>query len=240
MGATKLDIITDAYSRGRVSGLTSNPTPDDLTLALRRLEGMMAQWEVDNICVGYNFEDDPGLQSLHNVQRGYWASLETALMMRLLSDFGKQPTPTLVKDARGAHATLLSGTAVTNMVQYPNRQPVGSGNDLRRNRFRRFYRPTGAAPNDCEVTNPMYAGNIDNFTEHFDAWLDQGETLVSYTITTAKPTNLVISADALVTPDVNYTVEAKVGGTYSVVIVVTSSTGRVNTRVVYFEVTEAV
>lgn len=239
MAATKLDIIIDAYSRGRISGLTSNPTPGDLTLALRRFEGMMAQWAEDNICVEYNFEDDPGLQSLHNVKRSYWAAMETALMMRLLSDFGKQPTPTLVKDARGAYATLLSGTAMTNMVQYPNRQPVGSGNDLRRNRFRRFYRPSSAPPNDCEVTTRMFVGDIDTFTEHFDDWLAQGETVTSYTITTERPTNLFISGDALVTPDVNYTVEAKASGTYTVVIVATSSLGRVTTRVLYFQLTEA-
>jgi hypothetical protein len=165
--------------------------------------------------------------------------METALMMRLLSDFGKQPTATLVKDARGAYATLLSGTAITNMIQYPNRQPVGSGNDLRRNRFRRFYRPSSAAPNDCEINNPMYVGNIDNFTEHFDAWLDQGETLVSYTITTPHPSNLFISGDVLATPDVNYNVEAKAAGTYPVTIVATSSNGRVETRVVYFQLTKA-
>lgn len=235
----KVEIINEAYSRGRVSGLTSSPTPGDLTLALRRLESMMAQWEEKNICVGYNFEDDPGLQSLHNVKRSYWDAMETALAMRLLGDFGKQPTPLLILNAKGAYATLLSGTAMTGMVQYPNRQPVGSGNDLRRNRFRRFYRPSSSAPNDCEVTTRMFVGDIDNFTEHFDAWLGQGETVVSYTIETERPSNLFISADALVTPDVNYTVEAKASGTYTVVIVATSSLGRVITRVLYFQLTKA-
>lgn len=235
----KVEIINAAYSRGRISGLTSNPTPGDLTLGLRRLESMMAQWEEKNICVGYNFEDDPGLNSLHNVKRSYWDAMETALAMRLLGDFGKQPVSLLLVNAKGAYATLLSGTAMTNMVQYPNRQPVGSGNDLRRNRFRRFYRSASAAPNDCAVTTRMFVGDIDNFTEHFDAWLDQGETLASYTITTPHPSNLFISGDVLATPDVNYTVEAKAAGTYPVTIVATSSNGRVETRVVYFQLTKA-
>lgn len=236
---TKIDIILAAYSRARVSGLTSQPTPADLNLALRRLEGMMAQWEESNICVDYNFEDSPNLNSLHNVVRGHWDAMETALALRTLSDFGKEPTMLLGKAARGAYATLLQATAETDQIPYPNRQPVGSGNTLRRNRFRRYYRPLQQAPNDCQLTNDMHKGDIDIFVEHFDAWLGTGETVASYTIETETPTNLTISADSLTSPDVTYTVEANSGGTYTVIIVATSSFGRITTRVIFFQFTEA-
>jgi hypothetical protein len=231
----KVELINGAYSRMRISGVTSKPTSGDLAVALRRMERMAAAWELTNICTNYNFEDTPDLNSVSNVELGHEDAFETSLAMRLLSDFGKMPAPTLVKDAKGAFSVLLSSTATTNQVAYPNRQPVGSGNSLRRNRFQRYYTGGATAPNTC-ATNRMIKDDIDIFTEHFDDWLGDTETLVSYTAVSNKPSNLFLSNDSLSGADVTYTIEAKTAGVYVVTIVVTSSLGRVKTEIVYFEI----
>jgi hypothetical protein len=82
----------------------------------------------------------------------------------------------------------------------------------------------------------MIKDDIDIFTEHFDDWLGDTETLVSYTAVSNKPSNLFLSNDSLSGADVIYTIEAKNAGVYVVTIVVTSSLGRVKTEIVYFEI----
>jgi len=238
MAGLKVELINAAFSRCRISGLTSLPTPGDQALALRRMENMAAAWEASNICTGYNFEDEPDLNSLHNVERKFWDAFESSLAMRILSDFGKQPAPTLVKDAKGAFAVMLSNTAITDQVPYPTRQPVGSGNSLRTNRFQRYYRGSVQAQNDCN-TKRMTVGDIDIFTEHFDEYLRDLETVASFTIKSDKPSNLVISSSSLADADVTYTVDAQAAGTYQVTIVATTSLGRVTTRAIPFDLSEA-
>ncbi len=43
MEQLKVDILNDAYSKIRISGLTVTPTPPDLELSLNRLESMMSE-----------------------------------------------------------------------------------------------------------------------------------------------------------------------------------------------------
>lgn len=234
----KVELINAAFSRCRISGLTAIPEPSDLALALRRLENMVAAWEANNICTGYNFEDEPDLNSVHNVERKHWDAFETSLAMRILADFGKSPHPTLVKDARGAHAILLSSTSVTDQVPYPSRHPVGSGNTLKTNRFRRFYRSSVQVPNDCDRIS-LLVGDIDIFIEHFDEWLSEFEEASSFTIESEKPSSLTITSSSRADADVTYTVEAKAAGTFKVTIVLTSTLGRVTTRTRYFQISEA-
>ena len=54
----KADIIADAYSQMRISGLTVEPTPEDLELALVRLENMGAEFESRKMSAGYVLEEN--------------------------------------------------------------------------------------------------------------------------------------------------------------------------------------
>lgn len=234
---TKIDFINKAYSRARISGLTSQPTPADLVLALDRLENMAALWKDSNICTGYAFEDAPDVNTLHNVPREYWNAYESNLAVLLLSDFGKQAHPFLVAEAQGTFSRLSASTARPSQIDYPHRQPIGSGNSNRYNRWQRFYRKIESAPNEC-ATNLMIKGDIDDFTEHYDSWLLATETVSSYTIASDNTTNLVVSGDSLTSPDISYRVQAVDSGAYVVTIVATSSLGRVLSRKINFLVSE--
>ena len=240
----KSDIINGAYAQMRISGITVDPGPTELTVALRRLEGLANELHGRNICPGYYFEEEPDITSPSGLDRKYWYSFECILAMRLLSDFGKgmqdKIDPMLIKNASAQMSFLYSSTAKPRQTQYPSRQSVGAGNSIP---FSRFYSPVEMAPNTCK-TNRMIIGDIDNFIENFTAYLVDPEEISSYVITA--DTGLTIVSDSDTSPDIFYQIQAD-GGTSSdivgllrVKIVMTTDTGRITTRIINFELTESV
>lgn len=231
----KGDLINGAYSLMRISGITVNPSPEDISLALHRLENMANELAARNICAGYYFEDDPDVNSPSGLDKKFWYSFECVLAGRLLSDFGKgqTPDPILLKNASAQLSFLYAATANPQETQYPSRQAIGAGNSLRHHR--RYYTPTEEAPNVC-ATNRMVVGEIDDFIEHFDSYLIDPELISSYTI--EADTGLTIVSDSNEDPDINYQISA-VGndGIFQVKIIVTTDTGRITTRVINFELT---
>lgn len=231
----KIEFINGAYSRMRVSGLTKQPDGSDVQLALNRLEMMAAVWQKKNIATGYNFEDEPDPNSPHNVPIEYWSAYESNLAMSLLSDFGKQATPTLMFEAAGSLSALYAATAQTTQVQYPNRQPVGKGN--RFNRWQRYYSNQGQLEVDSRI-NDMKVGNVNDFSEHFDAYLGLNEIISSFTINSSQPTKLLITNQVNTDNDVNFRATALGVDTVAVIIVITTDLGRVETQNVVFRITE--
>jgi hypothetical protein len=234
-GDLKGDLVNNAYSRGRISGLTSSPTSKQKIAALNRLEMMMSMWEDKNIRIGYNLEDNPDINSPHNVDRKHWEAIEASLAVNILSDFGKEPTQGLMRTQKGAYSVLLSSTAPRRQVEYPEKMPLGRGNIYPIDRLDNFYPKTEPLPFD---TVYFVIGDIDDFVEHFDSWLDSGDDVSSYTIEVTPPSGLTIVSDSLSTPDVNYRLQAVTSGDYEVKIVATDSTGRVTTRVKTYQVRE--
>jgi len=238
---TKADIVAGAYTQLRISGITVNPVGSDNSLALDRLEDMAAEFYGHNICTNYNFEDEPDLGSNHNLKRRFWLSYKVMLAANLLSDFGKDATPSLLAKIKFASSFLNSQTAEVNEVQYPARMPIGSGNTFR-NTYRRFFFPTAEPPVSCD-TKKLVVDDINDYVEHFDAYLNlvDDETIASYTIDA--DTGLTIVSDSNTDEDINYQVQAD-GGTgsevqalYQIVIVITTSTGRKTTRLINFSLT---
>ena len=236
----KIDIINGAYSQLRISGITVDPGPDDLVLALRRLEGLANELQGRNVCTGYYFEEEPDVNAPCGLDKKYWYAFECVLAIRLLSDFGKgmQPDQVLFKNASAQMSFLYASTANPIQTQYPSRQSMGAGNA----RWgRKFFSPVEMAPNTCQ-TNRMTIGDIDNFIENFASYLIDPEEIASYTI--EADTGLTIVSDSDTSPDIFYQIQAD-GGTSSdgllrVKIVMTTDGGRVTTRVINFELTESV
>jgi len=245
-GSLKGDFVDSAFDEARISGLTKKATGPELTLVLAMLENMAAEWGSPgrNICVGYNFEDEPDSGSVHNVPREYWEAFITNLAVRLLSTFGKgmQPDPLLMSRRRASFSFISSATAQVRPTQYPSRMPRGSGATRYTTRWNRFHRPVEQAPISCK-TNKMFIGNVDDFTEHFDSVLSNIEDITNYTI--EADTGLTILSNSLSTPGVNYRIQAtglgddsRPSGFLQVKIVATSDTGRVFTRLINFELRE--
>jgi len=241
VGNKKGELINGAYSKLRISGLTVSATADDTQLALSKLETFAHELFSRNVCLGYNLEDEPDTNSLHNVPRKFWDALQSCLAVRMLPDFGKgmsdKVDPMLVRQGSAALSFLHSSTAVVPVVDYPSRAPIGSGNRWR-SRYQRFHRAIEQAPVSCE-TNTMYENDVDNFVEHFDAWLNDGESIASYTLT--NDVGLQIVSESNATPDINYQVKAIGNGLnfipmQQVKIVVTTSDSRIETRIINFTI----
>ncbi len=237
----KLDVINDAYTELRISGLTVNPNPSDLVLALNRLESMMAEWFGNrNINIGYNFQDTPTFTAYTNVDRHYYNTLITNLAVRLLAAFGKEPSQSLVLNATQSLSATVGQTALLNarMVQPSRRMPSGSGNTFRWGwGWNRFAIPVVLPPAVSE-TNNIIQGEVQDKYEDFSAWLG-GNTIASYTIQSTPL--LETSDDEIVGTRINYRVTAPVensgqGPWQIVLITVTDSIGRINIRPVDYVV----
>lgn len=235
----KIDRINGAYSQLRISGLTVQPTPEDLELALDRLESMMAELEGRNIGVGYNFEEQPDPNSPSNVSREFYQMIDTNLAIRMIPDFNKPVPQTLMLQATQSLSNA-SGRVAANLVQevrYPSRQPRGSGNTLRYNRWNRFYREGANAPTES-ATNQMFIGDINDYVESWESYLADGEAISSYVIDADKGFDLV-SDSQVGDSQINYRIEALdtvgTGSFQQVKITVTTDGGRKNTRIISFE-----
>lgn len=237
---TKIDFVNSAYKMGRISGLTRKPTPEEQETGLEILEDMTAGWKGANICTGYNFEESPDPNSVHNVPRKYALAFKSNLMMKLLTFFGKVATKELLDVADTSFSRMLSSLAVVPKLKHPSGMPVGSGNAGYLS-FNKYYRNVEEAPISC-ATVKMAVGNIDDFYFDFSAYLDEGETIASYVMTSDDA--LTTSADSISDSRVIYTVTAtgvsstETSAVYQVKIVMTTSAGRIETRVRNFELTD--
>ncbi len=236
----KGDIINLAYSKGRISGLTVQPVAEEIKLALIELEGMLAQYHEKTICLGYKFEDNPDVNSPSGLKVDMRSPVAANLAVVLLTHFGKVPSPELKMEQTGGFSYLSSITAQVRQIRPPSRQPIGSGNSRFFEQWNRYYQPQAEAPISCD-TNKMAIGDIQDFVEHFDAYLTTGEDITSYTL--EAETGLTITTQSLSSPDVNYRVRAD--GTNNetdsnvlkVKIVATTTNGRITTRQIIFELT---
>ena len=239
----KVDVIADAYSQMRISGLTVTPTPQDLELALMRMENMFSEFSARNVCTGYNFEDQPDPNSVTNLPAYAKPMAATNLAIRLIPDFNKAVPPQLLQLASGSYSTAsaMAMKDILNQVQYPRRMPRGSGTTLRFNRWQRFFRNPEEAPADC-ATNYMSGGEISDFIEHFDAYLNKDEFIASYTIDSSEDLTIVSSSNN--NQDVLYRVEAaeqsatSSTGFQAVEVVITTTSGRVEKRTANFQLTD--
>lgn len=186
----KINLINGAYSQIRISGITLAASPEDVAVALNRLESMMAELQERNIGLNYNFEEIPEVNSLHNVKRAYWYSLEVMLAMRLLADFGKAIPPTLVRAETSAISFLFSATAHVIPIDPPTRMPVGSGNLSSGSSFFQFSRSPERPPADSTV-HRMVLGDIDDFYLSFADYLNDGEILDDYVLEAEGGLNII-------------------------------------------------
>lgn len=233
---TKNDLIRGAYSKLRISGITRQPTPEDLETALQRLESMAAQFNM-TAPVGYNFEDQPDPNSDSGIVRGLALAFENNLAMHLIPDFNKEVPQILMGQASYGISQMYSQSAMMrlNHVNRPSRAPIGSGNQVW-SRWASYYATTlpEIAP---DIT--MFIGDVNDFTEHFDAYLRDGEDIASYSIIADDGIDLI--SDNLDSPNVNFRISSvnnfssTNSGLQQITIIATTTTGRVVTKKLFVQ-----
>jgi hypothetical protein len=229
----KSDIINAAYSKLRISGKTSMPTPEDIDIAISRLEIMAHEMNLKSI--GYNFEDEPDPSSKHGIVTRYVDRVSGILAGKLMVDFGKgmTPDPKLMNEISVAYSVIASATAITRQIQPPSIMPLGSGN--RRCWVSDTYQePELQAPISI-LSNYLTVGSVEDYEENFDTYLKDGEDISAYTIDADN--GLTIVSDSLATPVISFRIQADYTTSLSTVkILVTTDSGRKTTRTINFEV----
>lgn len=202
----KGDIVLAAYADMRISGLTVDPTPEDMELGISKLESMASEIEnTRNVCVGYFYEEYPDPNTESGIPFHFKHAFVSALVVRLVSAFGKVLTPEQIGQAQQAMSAMLSKTITVRPTQYPERQARGHGNDLRYNRWQHFYRRLALAPISCE-TQEISQSEINDYSLDLSEYLSTNETVSVYSYESSDGLTIIsesLSADLWV-----YRVEA--------------------------------
>jgi hypothetical protein len=243
MSQLKVDRISAAYSKLRISGLTVLPNPSDLELALGELENMMSELASRGIEVGYNFEEVPDPNSDLNVPQEFWNMIATNLATRLVPDFNKEASPVLFAQAAQSlsQASNVCARNRIRQVAYPSRQPVGSGNRIYA-RWQRFYSDMPGLPPNVPATLYIMQGETNDYEESFAAYLNTDEYI--QTIEVVCDSGLVIISssflDGVAHYRLNAPVELSAGAWQQVKITMTTTEGRIDIRIINFEVAQSV
>lgn len=231
----KIDVINDAYSQLRISGLTIQPTPEDVQVALNRLETFMHEMAATDLIVGYRFEELPDPNSETGVAPSHFQMMATNLALRLVPDFGKEPSAYLVTQARQSleNSNNIVAANLVQHVRYPNRQPRGSGNSIRYGRYFRYYREDPIPPDNSKVVR---LGDVNDYSQEFSVYLVDAEVIDSFELVADVGLNILSSSNT--DTEVLYRVQVETGNNVpawrQVKISVTTDAGRVHTVFVNF------
>jgi hypothetical protein len=124
---TKADLVNGAYSQLLRTGVTGVASQSDMTLALDRLEDMMAEFET-RMQTGYNFESPAEPSSLSGLEDWMNQAIITNLAMRVWPDFSPESVnQVLVMQANQSLSNMGARLASQAGSAYSRRMPIGSG-----------------------------------------------------------------------------------------------------------------
>lgn len=235
MSKTKIQHITKAYKWLVISGITSAPSPEEIVDGLEVLEDMMHELRSRNICSAYVFEDEPSPSTDSLADDSLNTAIATNLAVRLANYFGKEPLPTLTRQATQSMSNWSARSGKTNQIDPPRRQPRGSGNTFRFSNWVRFYRFNDNAPIECD-TFDLKVDAIDSFSVDFNNYLLLGATITSFEVEASNGIEVLTSAES--EGIITLSCKGKNGGYQTVKLTVTTSTGRVNPEIVNFNITQ--
>lgn len=235
MSKTKVELIISAYKWLRISGLTSQPDAEEVTDALDILESMMSDFNSRNICSSYVFEDDPLPNTDSRLERQYNIAVETSLAIRMAPFFGKSVPKELGIQAKQSLSNWSARSARVNPIRAPRRMPRGSGNTFRFSNWVRFNNEEPNAPISC-ATKQLKVDEINGFTVDLNQYLIGDETISSFTTEVTSGIELLSIAQA----GGVFTLSCKgiKAGYETVLITLTTSTGRVNPLTINFNITQ--
>jgi RNase H-fold protein (predicted Holliday junction resolvase) len=150
MSWTKQQLINAALEEIGIS-YAFDVQPEELQSALRRLDSMMAEWNVEGIRVGYPIAtiDTSSLTTDSGVPDSATEAIITNLAIRIAPSYGKAVAREVKVTAKKAYNTLQMRalTQDPQEKQFPNTLPIGAGNKRYKNRNQNFM-PTPTDPVD--------------------------------------------------------------------------------------------
>jgi hypothetical protein len=193
--ATKGELVNLAFTELVISGITKQPSPEEITIAIRQMDRMVAQWRNKHLCLGYNntvngedTNQDSGL-SLEQ-ESAVYLNLST----RLCPIFGISPHLQTMADAKEAYSNLFP----TDLVMRENTPylPMGAGGGGYQDGYCHdfeFQRYEINAESGCETID-LVVGEIGYFTIDFTDYLSkvEGQEIQTHSIESAQD---VVGAD---------------------------------------------
>lgn len=236
---TKGDLVKDALSKMRISGITAPPEAEDSQLLIERLEGIIYELDGRGICLDYNFTTDPDPGDFHGMEFYAFQPISSMLAVRTMADFALDIEPGLMLAARAGITTLSNrvGRNKLRQVPYPARHPRGSGNTQRYIRWRTFYPEVNQTSLDCPLVR-LVTGEVEDFTESWASYLERNEELSNVLIEVSD--GLEVVSSSVNSDRVDYRIRALVPeNSYSserLQFTATTSTGRIDIREKAYEV----
>ena len=236
--SSKLDLVNAALDKMSISGITAPPQASDYQALLQRLEGIMYELEEGrNICCRYNFTAQPDTNDPHGMSYGLFEPISSLLAFKTLQDYALPIAQPLQASVASAISSISNQTFHIRETQYPRRQARGSGNTLRYNRWQRFYRQPSRVPLDCDSFR-LNTNEIDDYTENYFDYLRPGEDIASHQLAATSGLNVISNRRS--TSEINYRLQGnnpeEDNGFEQVKITITTTLGRVDERIINFEV----
>jgi len=188
---TKGDLVNGALALMRISGLTRQPTPEDLQTGLEVADDYAAELSVmlpiPYIQPATYGQSDPSDNSGLTPQMA--GAFKKLLVGQLLGFYGKEIPPSVGITATQGLKALEHLLVDVPLAQNPSTLPVGSGNEY--NVFgRKFYSEAG----DNNGASYVFQDDVWNYTRDFSEWLVDA-TLVSVDWTVSK-SGIVIASES--------------------------------------------
>jgi hypothetical protein len=130
MGYTKRQLVQGAFEEIGMADYVFDLQPEQLQGALRRLDGMMAEWTGRGVSLGYMVPSSPENSDITE-DSGIpdWASTAVILNLacRIAPGYGKMVLPQTQNGAKQGLDTVMNNVTKTYPMQYPSSLPVGAG-----------------------------------------------------------------------------------------------------------------
>ena len=132
MSWTKRQLIVGALEEIGIASYEFDISPEQFESALRRMDSMMAEWNVQGIRVGYPLSTiaESSIAQDSGVPDSATEAIITNLAMRIAPSYGKEAPRATKVTAKKAYSTLQMRALAQNPQnkQYPATLPTGAGN----------------------------------------------------------------------------------------------------------------
>lgn len=131
---TKGEIVLFALRKAGIASEATNIDvgPQSFEEGINDLEDLMAELQITFGDLGYQFsaeEENPTSDDASGLPRKYKQVMGYQLMLRMLSDYGIEPTPRQEASAAAAYDALLTDTLSVPSIARRGDMPVGQGNN---------------------------------------------------------------------------------------------------------------
>lgn len=149
MSYTKRELVEGAMAELGLASYSFDLMPEQLELALRRLDSMLAEWNGRGLRLSYPIPDgtsDSDAASDSVVPDHAWEAIVTNLAVRIGPSYGKQVSPQTLTTARHSLNTVMAKAAMPGEMQMTD-LPTGAGN-------KQLDQPFMDGPEDALVAGP--------------------------------------------------------------------------------------